>query len=237
MRQAPADPPHWSALFWKLSILACALGLLLAGGTGATRSAEDDPIYLSPEIKPPERTFFVEPAYPEDLKRAAIEGRVGLQIVVGRTGAVEDVVIIRSNPAFDEEAVKAVRQWKYRPALQDGKSVKVYQTVVVEFNLKGQPAELLPVYLTPGIKPPERTVFIRPEYPEQAKKDELEGKVILEIIVNSAGDVEGDRVLTPNSVFDDAALLAVRQWKYKPALKEGKPVKVYLTATVEFKLK
>jgi len=236
MKQARVDRPHRSTLFWKLPILACALGLLLAGGTGLTWSAEDDPIYVSAEIKPPERTGFVEPAYPEDLKRAQIEGKVALQIVVGRSGAVEDAMVIRSNPPFDEEAVKAVRQWKYRPALQDGKPVKVYLTVVVEFNLNGRPAEQLPVYLTSGIKPPERTVFVQPEYPEQARKDEVEGKVILEIVVNSAGDVEGDRVLTPNSVFDDAALLAVRQWKYKPALKDGKPVKVYLTVIVEFKL-
>ena len=234
MKQARVDRPQRTALFWKLPILACALGLLLAGGTDLTCSAEGDPIYVSAEIKPPERTSFVEPAYPEDLKRAQIEGKVALQIVVGRSGAVEDAMVIRSNPPFDEEAVKAVRQWKYRPALQEGKPVKVYLTVVVEFNLNGTPAEQLPVYLTSGIKPPERTIFVKPEYPEQAKKDELEGKVIIEIVVNSAGDVEGDRVLTPNSVFDDAALLAVRQWKYKPALKDGKPVKVYLTVIVEF---
>jgi TonB family protein len=237
MKQARVDRPRRSALFWKLPILACALVLTLAGGIDSTCSAEDDPIYMNTEVKPPERTGFVEPDYPDELRRAGVEGKVGLEIAVGRSGSVDDVRVIRSNPPFDEAAVKAVRQWSYRPALQDGKPVKVFMTVVVEFNLGGLPKETLPVYLTSGIKPPERTVFVQPEYPEQARKDEVEGKVVIEIIVNSAGDEDGDRVVTPNSVFDDAALLAVRQWKYKPALKAGKPVKVYLTVSVEFKLK
>jgi len=39
-------------------------------------------------------------------------------------------------PLFDQAAVEAVKKWKYQPALQGGRPVKVYLTVIVEFNLK-----------------------------------------------------------------------------------------------------
>ena len=238
MRQTPAGSPLGSVLIWALPILACALALSLPGGGAAIGAQEDGPIYMSTEVQPPVRARYVEPDYPDELKRARIEGHVDLEIVVGRSGAVEDVRIIRSNPAFDEAAVKAVKQWKFKPALLRGNPVKVFMTVVVQFKVEGGlPTETLPIYVTPDIKPPERIVFVPPDYPEQARKDETEGQVVIQIVVNTAGDVDGDRVVKSDPLFDDAALLAIRQWKYKPALKDGKPVKVYFTVDVDFKLK
>jgi protein TonB len=37
---------------------------------------------------------------------------------------------------FDEAAIEAIRQWRYKPALQDGKPVDVYMTVVIDFTLR-----------------------------------------------------------------------------------------------------
>lgn len=227
-----------SALAGKRRVLACLFGLGLLGGARLVVPAEDEPIYLTAEVKPPERTVFVMPVYPDELRRAEIEGNVTLEIVVGRNGDVENEKVIRSNPPFDDAAEKAVRQWKYRPALKEGMPVRVYLTVIVAFTLKGRPAPDLPIYLTSGIDPPKRTVFVKPDYPDHAKHDGKEGKVLLEIVVNKEGDVETDmRVLKSNPLFDDAAILAVRQWKYEPALKDGQAVRVYLTVLVEFNLK
>ena len=69
-------------------------------------------------------------------RKARAEGKVILEIVVGRTGEVEDVKVLKSNPLFDHASVEAVRRWKYQPALQGGRPVKVYLTVIVEFGLK-----------------------------------------------------------------------------------------------------
>ncbi|HET6372544.1 MAG TPA: energy transducer TonB [Candidatus Polarisedimenticolia bacterium] len=218
-------------------IMACLLGFLLSVGLGLVHSAADEPVYLNAEIKAPERTVFVPPVYPDEPKRAGIEGKVVMEVVVGQSGSVEGVRFIKSYPIFNEAAEKAVRQWKYKPALKDGKPVRVYLTVLVEFSLKKEPVENVPIYLTPNIKPPERIVFVRPDYPEEQKQEENEGKVVLEIVVNKTGDVEDERVLESNPEFENAAIIAVRQWKYKPALKDGEPVKVYLTVIVEFTLK
>jgi len=106
------------------------------GGVLGGLPGEDQPIYLTGDVRPPERTVFVKPAYPEVARKARAEGKVILEIVVGRTGEVEDVKILKSNPLFDAAAMEAVRKWKYQPALQSGRPVKVFLTVIVDFNLK-----------------------------------------------------------------------------------------------------
>ncbi len=94
------------------------------------------PIYSTGAVRPPERIVFFMPKYPEVARKARAEGKVMLEIVVGPSGDVEVVTIVRSNPLFDAAAVEAVRKWKYHPALQSGRPVRVYLTVIVNFELK-----------------------------------------------------------------------------------------------------
>lgn len=96
----------------------------------------DRPVRLTGEIRPPERITYVKPEYPEMARQARAEGKVILEIVVGRTGSIEEVTVLRSHPLFDQAAVAAVRRWKYRPALQAGMPVEVRMTLVVSFELQ-----------------------------------------------------------------------------------------------------
>jgi protein TonB len=80
---------------------------------------------------------------------------------------------------------------------------------------------------------------IEPEYPELARVARLEGNVILQAIIRSdgtVGDVQVLRTNRPNMGFEDAAVAAVQQWRYQPATQNGRPVEVYFTVFVEFKL-
>ena len=79
-----------------------------------------------------------------------------------------------------------------------------------------------------------RIAYIPPKYPEDAKKGGRKGSVVMELVVNSQGGVEKLHVLKSNLLFDAAAVEAVSQWKYKPALQLGRPVSVYLTVIVSF---
>ena len=106
----------------------------LDGVLGSLRH-DDQPIYLIGDVRPPERTTFVRPEYPELARKARAQGKVLLEIVVGTTGEVEEVRILRSDPLFDQAAVEAVRKWRYQPALQGGRPVRVYLTVKVDFEL------------------------------------------------------------------------------------------------------
>jgi len=80
---------------------------------------------------------------------------------------------------------------------------------------------------------------VQPEYPELARIARVEGSVILQAVIQSDGSVAEVEVLRcnrPDRGFEDSAIAAVRQWKYKPALQNGKPVAVYFNVYVEFKL-
>lgn len=78
-----------------------------------------------------------------------------------------------------------------------------------------------------------------PAYPEVAKSQGIDGKVILIVDVTAAGHVKAARVehSEPSGVFDAAALEAVKKWKFNPGMKDGKAVggKVRVPITFESK--
>ncbi len=80
----------------------------------------------------------VEPEYPELARVARVDGQVILQAIVKKDGSVGDISVIRVNRpnlGFETSAISAVIQWRYEPAMQNGKPVEVYFTVIVEFSL------------------------------------------------------------------------------------------------------
>ncbi len=86
------------------------------------------------------------------------------------------------------------------------------------------------------IKPPKLVKSVKPVYPKVAKQARVEGVVILEAKADERGDVVETRVLRSIPVLDQAAIDAVRQWKYEPMVVDGKPHKVVFTVTVRFVL-
>ena len=77
---------------------------------------------------------------------------------------------------------------------------------------------------------------VEPVYPESAINARVQGKIILRIVVDKDGNVTDVRVIAGHPLLDDAAINAVRQWKYSQTLLNGKPVPVVATVTVYFKL-
>jgi TonB family protein len=87
-----------------------------------------------------------------------------------------------------------------------------------------------------GIKAPKRVKFISPVYPEIARQAQVEGTVILEATTDEKGNVVSVKVLRSIPVLDQAAIDAVRQWKYEPMIINGKSQKIPFTVTVRFRL-
>jgi protein TonB len=75
-----------------------------------------------------------------------------------------------------------------------------------------------------------------PVYPEQAKKDRVQGKVVLAAIIAKDGTVANLRVVSGPSPLQRSALDAVRQWRYKPFLVNGNPTEVDTTIRVLYTL-
>lgn len=118
-------------------LLQSLLVLWLAAGVCVQAAPADAPGPVTEDVTPPERIHYVQPTYPETARKNGIEGEVVLDLVVGKTGDVESVEVSESDPAFDEAATEAVRQWKFRPARKQDEPVSVYFTVKVRFRLDG----------------------------------------------------------------------------------------------------
>ena len=83
----------------------------------------------------PEAITRVPPDYPEIARASGTEGTVMLQALVGKDGKVKDVRVVKSVPVLDDAAVKAVKQWVFKPALSNNKPVAVWVAVPVRFSL------------------------------------------------------------------------------------------------------
>jgi protein TonB len=94
---------------------------------------------------------------------------------------------------------------------------------------------------TGGVSLPERLEesYVQPEYPELARVARIEGRVILQAIILKDGTVGEIEVLTcnrPSMGFEESAITAVRNWRYRPAMQGNRPVDVYFTVRVDFDL-
>ena len=77
---------------------------------------------------------------------------------------------------------------------------------------------------------------VQPEYPQEAKRLGIEGEVMLYITVDKGGAVIDARPISGHELLTDAAIQAVRQWKYSPTSLSGDLAKVESTVTIVFKL-
>jgi len=76
----------------------------------------------------------VPPTFPKGATAQQLEGTVVLKTLVDDGGKVESVSLVEGNPALAEAAIRAVKQWRYRPYVRDGKSLPFQTVVLVDFQ-------------------------------------------------------------------------------------------------------
>jgi TonB family protein len=87
-------------------------------------------------VSAPRPTYAPDPEYSEEARKAKYQGTVVLGLVVGPDGHPRDMKVLRSlGLGLDEKALEAVRNWRFDPAMKDGKPVAVYISVEVDFRL------------------------------------------------------------------------------------------------------
>lgn len=87
-----------------------------------------------------------------------------------------------------------------------------------------------------SIEPSRVLRRVDPAYPAIALKVRASGKVILEAVIDEEGNITGLRVVSGHPLLNDAAVEAVRQWKYTPTIQNGEPVAVVATIEVIFRI-
>lgn len=83
---------------------------------------------------------------------------------------------------------------------------------------------------------PEAVTKVKPEYPDLARSANVDGTVLVQALVGKDGRVKDAKVVKSIAMLDAAAVNAVRQWVFKPALSNNKPVAVWVAVPVRFTL-
>ncbi len=191
----------------------------------------------------------VEPDYPADAKALHVAGQVVISMVIDKEGNViqafpvaQDLANRKSMNADDARlrnaAVSAVKQWKYRPYRRpSGALTEVGTSVVLQFDFTGSQAPAVQAS-RPGIPyvPPNTAEEhkIHSEYPQMAGLGNIEGDVVLEVFITEAGDIRGIHGISGHPILIQASIDAVKQWKYRPFLINGKASEVETVVTVKF---
>jgi protein TonB len=81
---------------------------------------------------------------------------------------------------------------------------------------------------------PVPVTTVQPAYPEFAREAQIQGKVVLHVLVGKDGRVKNVKVARGVTGLNDAAMDAVRKWVFKPALSNNKPVAVWVEVPVDF---
>jgi TonB family protein len=217
-------------------LFAVACLFLLA--PAATAQAEE-PLRVGNGVSPPQLLNKVEPEYSEEARKARLSGAVVLYVVIRPDGHASGMRVIRSlGLGLDENAMTAVTQWAFQPGEKEGRKVSVAATIEVNFRL-------LPNH---GFEPgwhTQRVVFqnadgvTRPsllfaKFPPNGDPPE-HGTVTVSCVIDEQGAPTALRVEKSTAPSLDAdAMAMLREWRFSPAMKDGKPAAVGATIDVSF---
>ncbi len=87
-------------------------------------------------VSPPRAIYSPEPEFSEEARKAKYQGVCTLGLIVGIDGLPRDIHVLNSlGMGLDEQAIKAVKNWRFEPAIKDGRPVAVMIAIEVDFHL------------------------------------------------------------------------------------------------------
>ncbi len=180
----------------------------------------------------------VDAEYPDAARHMEVEGEVVLKFQIGTDGWIGEVEVLKGDDTFTQAATDAIRQFIFEPAMQNNQPVPVWAIQSVTFKLpdRGEEVEEDLVDFWKVEKQPVLIEQVDPEYPEQALQEGLEGDVLIKFKVEKNGQVGELRVLDGEKIFTQAALEAIRQFIFEPAMQDNRPVRVWVPWSIKFKL-
>ena len=107
---------------------------IVVTSSGAQLPGESSAIILSSKGAENRLAYSVAPKYPVEARSGAAEGTVVLKEVVDENGKVEGVRLVEGNAVLAAAAINAVKQWRYRPYVRDGKAQPFQTVVLIDFQ-------------------------------------------------------------------------------------------------------
>jgi TonB family protein len=93
-----------------------------------------------------------------------------------------------------------------------------------------------PLQVAPEVAEGSLLHRVEPDYPEQARQQQIQGPVVLDVRTRRDGTIQELKLLSGQRLLADAAIAAVKQWRFRPQLVKGEPVEMQTTVTLNFKL-
>jgi TonB family protein len=173
-------------------------------------------------------------------------GRCAVYVSADRAGRIREVWPQGcDNPGLQDPLREIVRRWQLKPATKNGAAVQIQALVTFTFDAKlvkadpipGQGAESEPaptakqdvpkrVRVSEGVMRSLLVKKVQPNYPEEARKKNIQGSVVMKAIISRDGAVQDLTAVSGDPLLVPAALEAAQQWKYKPYLLNGQPVEI-----------
>ena len=123
-------------MFQKIRALTCYLVVVVSALPSSTAQV----FRVGGNVSAPKAVYSPNPEYTEQARRAKLEGVCVLWLVVGSDGVPRNIWVTRTlGMGLDEEAIKAVRTWRFEPSRKDGSPVAVQINVDVTFRLYNDP--------------------------------------------------------------------------------------------------
>lgn len=126
--------PYFLSLRFTYSTEKVEVGV--EGGAKEIEELSKEAVRVTGNIKPPKLIKEVKVVYPEEARKAGVEGVVILSVTTDIYGRVQAIKVLKSIPLLDQTAIDAVKQWVYEPMLINGKPQPVVFTVTIRFTLE-----------------------------------------------------------------------------------------------------
>jgi TonB family protein len=186
--------------------------------------------------------YTTPPLYSDDARRRHLEGTVTVEARIGADGhVVAPRVVDGLGFGLDQNALVALRQWQFRPGTQGGSPVDMTVDIDIEFNLRNEAlneliANDMATRIGPDVTAPRIIRRVNVPSARDAGLERRAGTVVLDVVLLEDGKPKIVRILqalTPQ--LDERAIDAFEQWRFSPAMKAGRSVKVRLQADVTFR--
>jgi TonB family protein len=132
---------------WAAVVAGIAFSAVTLSGQTQTTPQTNRVYREGPGVVLPTLIRSVEPAYTAEAMRRSIQGDVELEAVVLANGAVGDIRVVRSLDkvyGLDEQALKAAKQWLFRPGTMNGQPAPVLVTLILSFRMSpGLPVQMV----------------------------------------------------------------------------------------------
>ncbi|HYC70668.1 MAG TPA: TonB family protein [Opitutaceae bacterium] len=236
---------------WQPSPGARAIAAAILAGAAATAWPEEEVLRIRHAPKPD---------YPARAMAEGLgAGEVRMLLEVDEFGQVADsLVVAHTHQVFATALERKVQEWRFVPARRDGHPCRTIVTVDFDFRIgtegmvfvdrkgpasnqarAGQPAGKRFVFepcaaqeLDRPLRPLER---IAPAYPQALKQGGTGGRVLVEFHVDPEGHARFPRVvMAAHPVLDAAAVAAVKQWRFEPPRRKGRPAIAHVTQAFDF---